>query len=106
MADFGFAAPTMGKDGTGYLKTYLGTFSYMAPEIILSSPYEGKKVDIFSAGIILFVLVNGLQPFGHASRAKDKYYKMLTSNTPEKFWEFHSKSNNKIELSADLVSLL
>ena len=25
IADFGFAGPTMGKDGTGYLQTYCGT---------------------------------------------------------------------------------
>jgi serine/threonine protein kinase len=33
VADFGFAAPLAGRDGSGYLKTRLGTESYMAPEI-------------------------------------------------------------------------
>ena len=37
--DFGFAAPTMGKDGNGYLKTCLGTNLYMAPEIHLKKEY-------------------------------------------------------------------
>lgn len=35
IADFGFAAPMSGRDGTFNLKTVLGTFGYMAPEIIL-----------------------------------------------------------------------
>jgi len=35
IADFGFAAPLSGKDGSTYLRTILGTFGYMAPEIIL-----------------------------------------------------------------------
>jgi len=35
IADFGFAAPTMGRDGSGYLETKLGTLNYMAPEIHL-----------------------------------------------------------------------
>jgi len=29
--DFGFTAPTCGKDNSGFLKTYLGTQGYMAP---------------------------------------------------------------------------
>jgi serine/threonine protein kinase len=35
IADFGFAAPLLGKDQSGTLKTRLGTESYMAPEIHL-----------------------------------------------------------------------
>ena len=35
IADFGFAAPVEGKDGSGYLTTKLGTLNYMAPEIHL-----------------------------------------------------------------------
>ena len=34
VADFGFAAPLEGRTGGGYLSTYLGTESYMAPEIL------------------------------------------------------------------------
>lgn len=33
IADFGFAGPMAGRDGSGYLKTVLGTKPYMAPEI-------------------------------------------------------------------------
>lgn len=39
VADFGFAAPTAGRDGSGELKTCLGTAQYMAPEIHLKKPY-------------------------------------------------------------------
>lgn len=37
--DFGFAAPIQGRDGTGFLKTILGTTAYMAPELILKKQY-------------------------------------------------------------------
>ena len=35
IADFGFAAPAMGRDQKGQLHTKLGTLNYMAPEICL-----------------------------------------------------------------------
>ena len=41
IADFRFAAPTKGGDGSKFLTTQLGITSYMAPEIHLSKPYTG-----------------------------------------------------------------
>lgn len=38
-ADFGFAAPASGRDGSGWLKTNLGTTAYMAPELINKQVY-------------------------------------------------------------------
>jgi BR serine/threonine kinase len=35
LADFGFATAIQGKDGTGVLKTILGTEGYMCPELNL-----------------------------------------------------------------------
>lgn len=35
IADFGFAASTEGRDGSGKLRTKVGTLDYMAPEIHL-----------------------------------------------------------------------
>ena len=39
----------------------------MAPEIIAKREYNGTKVDIFSAGVILFILYAGSPPFSTAS---------------------------------------
>ena len=63
IADFGFAAPLQGRDGSGYLKTMLGTQAYMAPEILLREPYQGHVTDLFALGIILFILQSGAPPF-------------------------------------------
>jgi len=41
LADFGFAAPIQGREGTGQLSTKLGTESYMAPEIHAKQLYSG-----------------------------------------------------------------
>ena len=42
IADFGFNAPIEGRDGSGFLRTKLGTTNYMAPEILLNKPYQGQ----------------------------------------------------------------
>ncbi len=39
-----------------------GTLGYAAPEVLLERPY-GKAVDIWSLGVITFILLTGLSPF-------------------------------------------
>jgi serine/threonine protein kinase len=58
IADFGYSASLDGRDGSGKMKTVLGTYGYMAPEIILQQPYNGVEIDLFAAGVILFITVN------------------------------------------------
>jgi serine/threonine protein kinase len=53
VADFGFA--TYKK--INKLNSYRGTQTYMAPEIKLGNRYDGRQVDIFSTGVILFIIV-------------------------------------------------
>lgn len=86
IADFGFAAPASGKDGSGKLNTYVGTLDYMAPEIHLSMPYDGKKNDIFAAGIILFMMLTARPPFRTAKK-DDSYYKLIIGKRADLFWQ-------------------
>jgi len=39
-----------------------GTISYVAPEVLLAKPH-GKQVDVWSLGIITFLLLCGFLPF-------------------------------------------
>lgn len=94
IADFGFAAPTMGRDGSGYLETKLGTLNYMAPEIHLKQPYQGKSVDIFAAGCILFIMVAQHPPFTTAT-PQDPFYRCLAANRADIFWRTHCKNKNE-----------
>jgi serine/threonine protein kinase len=91
IADFGFAAPVEGKDGSGNLTTKLGTLNYMAPEIHLKQPYQGRSVDLFAASIILFILVASHPPFTTAE-PKDPFYRCLAASRADIFWRTHCKS--------------
>lgn len=50
-----------------------GTSVFMAPEIANSQEYEGPPVDIWSAGICLFALLQGQVPFESALEEKVDY---------------------------------
>lgn len=69
IADFGFAT----FKNVNQLESYSGTMTYMAPEIKESKQYDGKKTDMFSIGVILFVMVQGIFPFKEAKK-DDTFY--------------------------------
>ena len=85
IVDFGFATPLEARDGTGFSKSMVGTVGYMSPEIIAKQPYQGYVADIFSLGVILFVLYAGHPPFDKAS-SSDRYYTWIHNNRTEVFW--------------------
>ena len=92
LADFGFAGPLAGRDGSGYLATKLGTTNYMAPEIHEERKYNGASVDLFALAIILFIMVSGHPPFNTAEVSKDPFYKAIAQNKSKSFWRVHSKN--------------
>lgn len=106
IADFGYATLLAGKSGNGLLTTFLGTLSYAAPEILNKKPYIGSCADIFSCGVILFVLVTGKLPFGKAV-VFDSYYKNFIKNDYESFWSIMSPKIGQVsEEFRSLINLL
>lgn len=65
IADMGFAR-TVRPDG---METSCGTPSYVAPEILRGERY-GNTVDMWSLGVISFILLCGYAPFAASNQAK------------------------------------
>ncbi|KAJ1378812.1 Serine/threonine-protein kinase, active site [Sesbania bispinosa] len=63
VTDFGLSALREQVRVDGLLHTLCGTPAYVAPEILVRKGYDGAKVDVWSCGVILFVLVAGYLPF-------------------------------------------
>jgi len=59
IADFGLSQFLQANE---YLFTRCGTPGYVAPEILADEKYD-EKVDVFSAGVILYILLTGGSPF-------------------------------------------
>ena len=67
------------------LKSYRGTKTYMAPEIKEHKIYDGRSADIFSAGVILFIIVQGIFPFSDAL-TDNEHYKLIYQGNMDKYW--------------------
>ncbi|KAF8794124.1 SNF-related serine/threonine-protein kinase-like [Argiope bruennichi] len=64
LTDFGFS----NKFCPGQkLETSCGSLAYSAPEILLGDSYDAPKVDVWSLGVILYMLVCGRAPFQEAN---------------------------------------
>lgn len=61
IADFGLAALYQYQGKRRMLNTCCGSPPYAAPEIV--SSYDGEKVDVWSAGVVLFALCLGSTPW-------------------------------------------
>lgn len=75
VSDFGLSALTESKKQDGLLHTTCGTPAYVAPEVISRKGYDGAKADIWSCGVILFVLMAGYLPF-HDLNLMEMYKKI------------------------------
>jgi tRNA A-37 threonylcarbamoyl transferase component Bud32 len=62
------------------VQLFCGTFSYMAPEILLGKEAFGPPVDVWAAVVMLFVMVTGTFPF------KGNGYKEMSSKIMRKIY--------------------
>mmetsp|Transcript_16178 Transcript_16178/g.24382 ORF Transcript_16178/g.24382 Transcript_16178/m.24382 type:complete len:353 (+) Transcript_16178:89-1147(+) len=94
IADFGFAIKGAAKTS---LTTQCGTPGYVAPEILSSKPY-GKAVDMWSMGVITYILLGGYPPF-HDDNQKALFRKIKKGD-----FEFHEEYWGSVsEEAKDLI---
>lgn len=91
LADFGFSRYTTDAAGKPVLSdTYCGSLSYAAPEILKGQPYYPKNTDLWSLGVILYVMLNKSMPFD------DNNAKRLYEQQTNRRWKFRSKVVNAL----------
>ena len=63
LIDFGMAA--LQPEGR-LLSTPCGSPHYAAPEVVSSRPYDGTQADVWSCGVILYVMLTGTTPYNYS----------------------------------------
>lgn len=63
ISDFGLSALSHQVKDDGLFHTACGTPNYVAPEVLDDLGYDGATADLWSCGVILFVLLAGYFPF-------------------------------------------
>lgn len=64
LIDFGMAA--LQPEGR-LLSTPCGSPHYAAPEVVSNQPYDGTQADVWSCGVILYVMLTGTTPYNYSN---------------------------------------
>ncbi|EEF37948.1 CBL-interacting serine/threonine-protein kinase 24 [Ricinus communis] len=83
VSDFGLSA--LPQQGVGLLHTTCGTPNYVAPEVIGHQGYDGAAADVWSCGVILYVLMAGYLPFDEVD-LPTLYRKINAAEYSSPFW--------------------
>ena len=88
LSDFGFSQYFDGENCDYTLHKFAGSDFYCAPETRKAyvRGFDGVKNDIFSLGVLLFVITIGDFPFHKASFSDDRYRYIIKKNY-SRFWE-------------------
>ncbi len=86
IADFGLSTTVESSYGGGVMYTRVGTERYMPPEMLEKNAYIGICADLFSAGVILFVLVMGMMPTHKSAESNDYLYRYFKRKEYEDYW--------------------
>lgn len=70
LSDFGLGAMRDEGQDIDAMKTVCGTPNYAAPEVINKLTYDGCAADIWSLGVVCYVILAGCLPFDGTYRAE------------------------------------
>jgi serine/threonine protein kinase len=99
LADFGLSG-TSAQTGTGRLGDPIklgskfsdraGTPAYMAPEVLARQTYNGADADIWSAAVVLFIMLMGSPPWRQCDHSDFFYKKIANTGNAASFWEYYT----------------
>jgi serine/threonine protein kinase len=72
-----------------------GTSGYRAPEVIESEGEDYSKSDIYTAGVVLFVMMTGLLPYDEVKKVEGWNLYDLIGKDERRFWSVTEKVNEK-----------
>ncbi|KAK6496779.1 Chk1 protein kinase [Arthrobotrys musiformis] len=88
IADFGFATLFKHKNQVKKSTQLVGSPPYVAPEVSAGRGYIGDQVDVWSCGVVLFVLLTGNTPWDEPTSRSPEYvqYKSTGGNATYEPW--------------------
>lgn len=89
LADFGLSKMF---DATVRMQTTCGSPGYVAPEVLTDDMY-GREVDMWSVGVIAYVLLSGFPPF-YSENIKELFQQIMIAkyDFPAQYWDSVSAS--------------
>lgn len=70
----------------------IGTAKYNPPEASSRVMKESSAVDVFMAGVVLFIMLFGETPFKKGAVKDDHHYQYFFEGNPQRFWNSHAQS--------------
>lgn len=95
-------------DNKALLNTFCGSLYFAAPELLSGKKYYGPEVDVWSLGVVLYVMLNGKVPFdddsilvlqGKIKNVDYDFHKPISNEAKELLTQMLT-NNNRIGLAA------
>jgi len=108
VGDLGCATPMKTPENPeGLFTGTRGTAGYRAPEMSSGEPYDGRLVDVYASGVLLFIMMSGSPPYqGEEIQDKEPWFKCLVKKQYETFWKLHSRNKLPGFYSEDFKNLI
>lgn len=104
LSDFNMAAIL--DDENEFLYEQSGSRAYVAPEVMAGHGYQGCKADVWSAGVVLFIMLCGTLPFT-TTTSDDWWFSACMLARYDRFWAAHLRSASHMSnspLAQDLLN--
>jgi serine/threonine protein kinase len=108
LGDFG-QAKFMGRDGAVHIDSGLipGKVSYTAPEVRKTGWYDGRAADVYSLGVVLFIILTGGYPpystigdscYMYIKKGPEAVHRLLTKN-----WGVHMEDSEEVKVCLRII---